>query len=91
MSLVLAFLRWLFGRRLSAAERYRVWAIDYAGWLMLEVEKDWFHLQDPGHRAWLTWRLWLIEQRRSGGRRGAARLWRNGCSAGSSPRPFPCA
>jgi hypothetical protein len=62
MSLLLAFLHWLFGRRLSADERYRVWAVDHCGWLLRELQEGWFSWGDPEDRAWLIERVRRVEK-----------------------------
>lgn len=75
MSLVLLFLRWLFGRRLSAVERHRAWAVDMGGWLLEQLEEGWFAWEAPEHRTWLLRHVKQLERAAFWwGRRHCARL-----------------
>jgi hypothetical protein len=61
MSLLIALLHWLFGRRAPAAESWRLRRADIATYLMAEIMQGAFWWDDPEDRGWLLQHLACIE------------------------------
>jgi len=61
MSLLLALLQWLFGRRFQAADYWRLQRADYAAYMLTEILEGGVLWEDPEDRARLLRNRALIE------------------------------
>ena len=62
MSLIVALLHWLFGRRFPAAERRRLRMADFASYMLAAIMRGAVLWDDPEDRAWILRNLTRIER-----------------------------